>query len=81
MPAAAHDQLPPSPAVKPPPTPPSLSLLPPPPPPATTTRVANDAAVANALGPETVPPEEIVEIFSLIREYLSVVPVVPVIAT
>jgi hypothetical protein len=32
-----------------------MLLPPPPPPPATTTRVAKDAAVANALGPETVP--------------------------
>ena len=45
----------PSPAVKPPPTPPALSFPPPPPPPATRTRVANDAAVAKALGPDTVP--------------------------
>ena len=55
MPPASHELLPPWPAVKPPPTPPTLSLPPPPPPPATTTRVANDAAVAKALGPETVP--------------------------
>ena len=77
----AHELLPPSPAVKPPPTPPTMLFPPPPPPPATSTRVANDAAVAKALGPETVPPVEIAEIFSLTSEYLSVEPVVPVVAT
>ena len=55
VPPASHELLPPWPAAKPPPTPPTMLLPPPPPPPATTTRVANDAAVANALGPETVP--------------------------
>ena len=48
----------PSPAPSPPPTPPvPVVWPPPPPPPATTTRVARDAAVAQALGPETVPDD------------------------